>query len=64
MSNEKHFLKCDECNGLIAAEDIKLEAQIVSKVVGSKADSKEQRIVAVRYYFNCPHCLHDYTCFL
>lgn len=58
MSDIEHYLECDECHKMIRLEDVHLEPQIVSK-----DNSKGQKVVAVRYYFICPHCGYNYTCF-
>lgn len=59
--SESHYLKCGRCKSLIQLEGINVEAQIVSKDVPEANGVK--KFVAVRYYFICPSCRIQYTCF-
>lgn len=65
MSDLKHYIKCDNCGNLIELDNLKLEAQIVSKDIEQNIDGEKRKlkIVAVRYYFVCQKCGTEYTCF-
>lgn len=57
MSDIKHYLNCDNCSKMIELESIKIENEIVNK----KTD--KEHFVVVRYFFICPYCGQEYTCF-
>lgn len=67
MSDLEHYLECNNCHEAIVLKDIKLDCQIVSKDVEYFFDCSNvhqtKKVVAVRYYFNCPKCKQEYTCF-
>lgn len=57
MSNLKHYLDCDKCHKKIELESLKIEAEIVTKEIDG------DRKIAVKYFFVCPFCGVQYTCF-
>lgn len=64
-------VECDNCGKDIDVSKIELLQQIVSKDIAfpkekiqmEDGNAIKKKIVAVRYYFHCPHCFQQYTCF-
>lgn len=46
-------IKCVKCNEVFDDSEIRLMQRIVTK----------KNTAAVRYYFVCPKCLHEYVCY-
>lgn len=65
MSEMIQPAKCDHCSGIIDISTVELLQQIVSKNFLFKIQGKDvkKKIVAVKYYFICPHCGKQYDCF-
>ena len=63
--NSNYIIVCNSCNKKIKSEEIKLLTEIVSTIGKNVTygDGSELRIVAVKYYFECPRCGTKYVCF-
>ena len=65
MSEISQCVKCDHCSGLIDVSTVEILQQIVSKDFLFKVQDQKikKKMVAVKYYFLCPHCGAQYDCF-
>lgn len=53
MEQPKRRIECVECKTLFSETEIRLMQKIVTK----------KNTTAVRYYFVCPKCAHEYVCY-